>query len=458
MTIFLTGTLNSAHLYNGTYKLSFTGQADLDTWLTPGGQILNKVYNSATNTTTADVVVNASDSVDGWYFGMNFRNTQRTPTSGLNTGVTNIKMIRPGYDPNTTQIFSNAYLAQLSQFSTLRFMDWTQTNNNTVVNWSDRTTLNSASQASTKGVAWEYVVDLANQLHKDIWINIPINASNDYVTQLASLLKNTLDPDLVVYVEYSNEVWNGIFTQYNSNLNAAIAEVAAGNSPLNADGETNQIYWAWRRVAERLKTISDIFGSVWGPGSINGRVRPVLAGQYANPAVVQQGLEFIERTYGSPSQFFYGIAQAPYFGFASLDNSSNSLTVDQIINALQSSVNSKTYFSFDTLARRYGLANMAYEGGPDTAGPNNINAKIAASLDPRMQAMVVSYLNGWYNTGGNLFSWFVAGPTNWATQNGSWGLTNSIENTAAPKILGTQQVATDAAAGSDIRRLGSRIV
>ncbi len=442
MTIFLTGYTGNAHLYNGTYKLSFTGQADLDTWLTPGGQVLNKVYNAATNTTTADVVVNASDSADGWYFGMNFRNTQRTATSATNTGITNIKMIRPGYDPNTTQIFTNAYLAQLSQFSTLRFMDWTQTNNSTVVNWSDRTTLNSASQASTKGVAWEYVVDLANQLHKDIWINIPINATDDYVTQLAALLKNTLDPGLVVYVEYSNEVWNGIFTQYNDNLNAAIAEVAAGNSPLNADGETNQVYWAWRRVAERLKTISDIFGSVWGPGSINGRVRPVLAGQYANPLVVQEGLEFIERTYGAPSQFFYGVAQAPYFGFASLDNSSNSLTATQIINALQSSVNSKTYFGFDSLARRYGLANIAYEGGPDTSGPNNINAKIAASLDPRMEAMVISYLDGWYNTGGDLFSWFVAGPTNWTTQNGSWGLTNSIENTTAPKILGTQQVAT----------------
>jgi len=48
MTIFISGFVNQAHLYNGTYHGSFTGQADLNTWLTPGGQIQNKVYNAAT--------------------------------------------------------------------------------------------------------------------------------------------------------------------------------------------------------------------------------------------------------------------------------------------------------------------------------------------------------------------------------------------------------------------------
>src|SRR4029077_19532514 len=160
-------------------------------------------------------------------------------------------------------------------------------------------------------------------------------------------IKNTLDPDRVVYVEYSNEVWNGIFSQYSQNYNAAQAEVATGNSPLNADGETNGVYLAWRRVAKRLKEISDDFKNVWGASAINARVRPVLAGQFANTLTIQQGLEFIERTYGAPGQYIYGVAEAPYFGFSSLDNSSNSLTVTQIINAMQGSINSKAYFGFD---------------------------------------------------------------------------------------------------------------
>jgi hypothetical protein len=282
-------------------------------------------------------------------------------------------------------------------------------------------------------VAWEYAVELANQLDKDLWINIPAKANDNYVQQLAQYLKDNLEPDRAVYVEYSNEVWNGIFTQYTDNLNLARAEVSAGNSPLNADGQTIDVYWGWRRVAKRLKEVSDIFGSVWGAGSINGRVRPVLAAQHANPEVIRQGLEFIERTYGSPSKYFYGIAQAPYFAFGNLDDSSNSLTVDQIINALSNSVNSQKYFTFGSYARRYGLQQLAYEGGPDTYGPNNVANKIAANLDPRMQGIVSKYLYDWYKAGGGLFEWFVAGPTNWNTSFGSWGLSNHLDNLTSPK-------------------------
>src|SRR4030095_9936214 len=125
--------------------------------------------------------------------GMNFLNTRRDSGSATNTGITNLKVIRPGYDPNTTQVFQNNYLEHLKQFSVLRFMDWTQTNNSTIVNWSDRTLPTDARQSNTKGVAWEYVVQLANMLHKDVWVNVPAKASNDYVTQLANFLKNNLD-------------------------------------------------------------------------------------------------------------------------------------------------------------------------------------------------------------------------------------------------------------------------
>jgi regulation of enolase protein 1 (concanavalin A-like superfamily) len=437
--IFISGFVNQAHLYNGTYKLSFTGKATLGTWMTPGGQVQNQSYNAATNTTTADIIVNAAESQDGWYFGMSFTGTQRDPGSAIGSGITNLKLIRPGYDPNNYPTFQPAYLQHLSQLSTLRLMDFTQTNNNTVAEWSDRITPDYARQSTTKGAAWEYAIQLANQLDKDLWINIPSRASDDYVAHLAALLRDNLEPDRVVYVEYSNEVWNGSFSAYTDNMSAAAAEVASGNSVLNADGETNTVYWGWRRTAKRLKEISDIFGSAFGPGSINGRVRAVLAGQFGQPDTIKQGLEFIDRTYGAPSRYFYGVAQAPYFGFANLDDSRNDLSVDEIINAMSGSIDGDTarYYRFNSYATRYGLANMVYEGGPDTFGPNNIAAKQAASLDPRMSDLVVKYLNGWYSQGGGLFEWFQGGPTNWNTQFGTWGLSNALDNLNSPKILGT---------------------
>jgi len=96
----------------------------------------------------------------------------------------------------------------------------------------------------------------ANELHKDVWINVPVTASaptvcrttpttdkppgdpnkcldtdptQTYEYQLALLFKNGneytnhtgLHPDLNIYIEHSNEVWNFGFPQYG--LNEAMA-------------------------------------------------------------------------------------------------------------------------------------------------------------------------------------------------------------------------------------------
>jgi len=42
----------------------------------------------------------------------------------------------------------------------------------------------------------KYVALLANQAGKDIWINIPASATDDYVRQLATLLHARLNPAL----------------------------------------------------------------------------------------------------------------------------------------------------------------------------------------------------------------------------------------------------------------------
>jgi VCBS repeat-containing protein len=442
-TIVQTGILNTGHIYDGTYKLSFTGQATVTTSVTPGGAVSNVVYNPLTNTTTADVLLNASDSLNQWYFILDFRNT--------NGGVKNIKLIRPGYDPNTTQVFTNQFLNTLQPFSTLRFMDWAQTNNNPDVNWADRSHVTDARQSTTNGVAWEYIIELANVTHKDLWINIPVNATDDYVTQLATLLKNTLDPDLVVYVEYSNELWNAQFTQTAVNKNAAVAEVVAGMSsgtPSNLfyPGETarnpdgtyvHQWDWAFRRIARRIKQISDDFALVWGSSAINNQIRPVLASQFANPSILKAQLQFLQQTYGPPNQYIYAVAGAPYFNLNGQDQQTN-LTVDQVLAALSASMTQQiaTMPLYASLATYYGLRDFAYEGGPDTSGPNNIAAKAAASLDPRMENLVIQYLDAWFANGGDLFDWFVAGPTNYNTAYGTWGVTNDITNLNTPKMQG----------------------
>lgn len=443
---------NTSHIYNGTYKLSFTGQATVN-YCCAVTSINNIIYDAASNTTTADVIVNATEPAGGNYMILNFANTRRTPGSPVNSGLTNVRVLRPGYPLTSTPTFTTPFLDQHQRFSTLRFMDWTCTNGSTVVNWNDRTSGNNPWQASPAGVSWEYCIELANTLHKDLWVNIPHQATNDYVTQLATLLRDRVDPSLNVYVEYSNEVWNGGFPQHIWNYNTAVAEVNAGGSNLNNDGETSTYMFAARRIGKRIKEISDLFAGVWGNEAINTRIRPVLAyqlswpGQWAYPA-----LSWLNATYGNPGNYLYGIAGAPYFNLFGGDNPG--LTTDQVLALLRQSMEdyfATTPYHFNVMdagsaaARWYGLKFMSYEGGPDTFGPENITAKRDASFDPRMETLCIDFLNRWYSYGGEgLFNWFVSGATNWDSQYGTWGLTNDMTNQNTPKIRALDNIVSAA--------------
>jgi hypothetical protein len=52
---------------------------------------------------------------------------------------------------------------------------------------------------------------LANQLGCDIWVHVPARANDDYILNMAKLLYNVVDPDLAIYVEYSNEASDSDF-------------------------------------------------------------------------------------------------------------------------------------------------------------------------------------------------------------------------------------------------------
>jgi len=253
-------------------------------------------------------------------------------------------------------------------------------------------------------------------------------------------------------VEYSNEVWNWQFTQATWNLNTAIAEVQAGDpNKLNYDNCGYKWYWGYRRVALRLKQIIDIFATVWGQDQINKRVRGVLAGQVANPYVLQLGLEYTEAVWGPPNRFFYAIAGAPYFNLGTTNNNPN-MTKDDVLTALKASIDSMSpstgvgqdnFLAAHTrFSKWYGLQMRGYEGGPDTFGPNGIQAKADATLDPQMKNLVVTYLNNWYSYGFYPLNWFVAGADGYNTQYGTWALTEDMSNFNVPKIQGLDAVRT----------------
>jgi len=467
MRPFDAGDEQSAYRYlqPGVYALSFLGKASVSLTSSKDVELRNSRHDPATNRSTADIVVGAAAS----QIMLSFRQT-----SG---GVRNVSVLRPGYA--ATQTFTNEFRQAVAPFGVLRLMDYLASNTTRLRSWNQRTTPASATQATINGGSYEYAIQMANELGKDLWINVPVLADDDYVRSLAQLLKRDLSAQRVVYLEYSNELWNTQFPQTEDNRNAAVAEAIAGDTTLTrgtqctqamfdaATGGPCNAHWAgYFRVGKRLVRISQIFGEVFGQEAINTRVRPVYAAQWASSALAEQVLKNIATHRGKPSTLLYGVAGAPYFNIPKEMITSTTSTKEQILAALQTSLdtNYAPYFTVGAhvagsyvrgtaynggdytrathkaIADYYGIKSIAYEGGLDMGQSDaSALAKRAANLDPRMGDIVTSQLAQWYGCGNDLFVYFNL--TSAWNKFGHWGLTNDPEDLNSPKYAAARRVA-----------------
>jgi Ca2+-binding RTX toxin-like protein len=132
--------------------------------------------------------------------------------------VTNIKV----YDARFADLveygerYNPEWFQQIDDFRVLRMHGIQDTNFSKVKDWDDR--IEKADQAfwskTGQGAPFEIQVDLANQTRSDLWITIPHLATPDFMKKAAEYIKANLDPDLKVYVEFSNEYWTTIFDQH----------------------------------------------------------------------------------------------------------------------------------------------------------------------------------------------------------------------------------------------------
>jgi hypothetical protein len=131
-------------------------------------------------------------------------------------------------------VFNPDWLARIRGVRGLRFMDWMATNDAVLASAADRPGTADYSWARN-GVPVEVMIALANELQADPWLTLPHAASDDLVRAYAAAVKADLNPGLRVWVELSNEVWNGQFAQ------AAWAE-AMGKERWGQDATWLQFY------------------------------------------------------------------------------------------------------------------------------------------------------------------------------------------------------------------------
>jgi len=209
-----------------------------------------------------DVINVSSPSQNGIVLSITSSDPKHTGDYIRNIRVTQLKneaALKAG------EIFNPDWLAKVSAFRGYRFMDWTVTNNNTMKNWSDRPQVSEPVWGTPSGVPLEVIISLLNKTGGDGWINIPDQATDDYITQEAKLFHSTLNSKSTIYLEYSNEVWNTIFAQAN--------RARANGLALWPSEDAGVAGYNW--YAMRFTQMCSIWKNVWGADA--GRVKCTLS-------------------------------------------------------------------------------------------------------------------------------------------------------------------------------------
>lgn len=144
------------------------------------------------------------------------------------------------------------FLASVKGFSPLRFMDWFKTNESPLVD--TRPVPSGHMYDPSMGCPVELAADLCNQVNSDMWMNIPHLATDRLVQEMISVACRVLKPELTLYVEYSNEVWNASFTQYQ--YSAKQASIHYGSSYKQYSSEDNWYGYRSGQIAQIAHKVS----------------------------------------------------------------------------------------------------------------------------------------------------------------------------------------------------------
>ena len=314
------------------------------------------------------------------------------------------------------QPFSERFLNLIQPFRILRMMDLQQTNNSEQALWADRAKPEDARQTSKRGVALELLIELANQAERDPWLCVPHLADDAYVRAMAELVKQRLDQQRSVYIEYSNEVWNNQFEQ------ARYAREQGLELGLSSDITEAQLRFYSRRSIEVFRIWRDVFQNE------SSRVVRVLAAQSANAWTSEVILEW-----NNAHDEADVLAIAPYFGVSlggpDARERVSQMTVDELLDAAAENLERTLEFvpAHAALAKSHDLRLVAYEAGQHLAGHLGVeNDEIvtrlfqAANRHERMGALYERLLKGWKAAGGNEMMLFnsIESYSKW----GSWGL------------------------------------
>ncbi|HRJ53699.1 MAG TPA: sugar-binding protein [Candidatus Thiothrix moscowensis] len=341
------------------------------------------------------------------------RNIRILPPGGICSSNPFQRVPNPGqcrgdflsFEENSDKIIFNPdYLNYMKDFRVIRFMNMSGITRNPVYAWEDRASIDQATWGGVEGIRgapMEVMVELANRLHADPWFSLPHAASDDFIRRFAEYVQAHLDPTLKVYVEYTNEAWNGIFTQH--------AFVKQRGLAMGLDTDPNQA--AYKYYSKRSVEVFRVWESVFGGDK---RLVRVMSGLIGSTQMTKTILSF-EGAY----RFTDAYAVAPYV-YGDLNALRQARSVNDVFNIMTNPKYPHSLPNEINLIRKqaevttsFGLDLLAYEGGQhlvdmhtksDDQHPNTLFYQ--ANRHPQMAAIYQQLLQGWKQAGGKLFVHF----------------------------------------------------
>lgn len=318
--------------------------------------------------------------------------------------VRDVHVWLPGYEDGK-RVWNQAFLDALRPFGTIRFMDWLRTNNSPVVEWGARTLPSHRTQDTEHGVAYEHVIALCNELDADLWLCVPHQANEGFLAGAAALVAEQLEPELRVYLEYSNEVWNGMFQQ----RKWVEANTPGGSFAAQYAQRCKQAFAAFAKALPKERLVR------------------VVATQGANVHYTKQLVaEFAEGEADALSPAFYvGLSQQQV---KAIDPDASGA---QVVALLEEALpkRAEALQQVAALAGSKNLAMIAYEGGQHLVNYDkqaaNRPALVRAQNTPEMERVYAEVHRRWLELGGGLFCAYSLATAQDA-RSGSWGHLDSV--------------------------------
>nr|WP_314262200.1 hypothetical protein [uncultured Devosia sp.] len=379
-------------------------------------------------------------------------NILRTDPNGVGEYLRNFTIVKEENIPafEAGQIFNPLWIERINDMREIRFMDWMSVNNSTDSEWAERPLANDFTYGN-HGVPLEIMIRLANEIGADPWFTIPHLATDDYIRNFATTVRDALAPDLKAHVEFSNEVWNWMFSQADWANRNAVARWGEGSSWVQYYGlRASQMAEIWDEVygdaAEDrvIKIISthtawhgleqDILTaplwtaeapenrppySYFDAYAITGYFSGSLGSDLKAPAIIawlaESRAQAEREAEAVPEEQRADYIAAHGYDLA-LERAEQELRDGSLTGTDEDSVNTLLTDTFPyhaAVARKYGLDLIMYEGGPSVSngGPWAENEELTAfliafSYSEHMGRLYTEVMTGWKDAGGTLFNAF----------------------------------------------------